>query len=404
MLHEVNNTARVAPLVVVPGDELDEVGVEHDTGIGIEDGGAGVGLEVGGDEGLVAVSKDTLHLTLGLGLDGGADLLVGGGLGEAGGEVDDGDVDGGDTEGHAGELALELGDDLGDGLGGTGRGGDDVAGGGTATAPVLAGGGVDDGLGGGHGVNGSHEGLLNAELVVDGLDHGGETVGGARGARDEVLGAIVGLVVDADDNGEGVILGGGGVDDLLGATVDDGLGLLLGEEDAGGLADVVSVEGTPADLLGVAAAGGLDLLAVEDKEVAVDLDGSLGDAVDGVVLVLVGHVVGGGGTGVDGVEVSVIVIHDDAGDETADTAETVDAHAGGHGGGGTVGGGLQGGAGEAVGQSHILHKCASAFKKERSCQLQLQDGNSLPNRRKGEEEHRIQGRPILRKEYVFKLV
>ena len=360
MLHEVNNTARVAPLVVVPGDELDEVGVEHDAGIGIEDGGAGVGLEVGGHEGLVAVSKDTLHLTLGLGLDGGADLLVGGGLGEAGGEVDDGDVDGGDTEGHAGELALELGDDLGDGLGGTGRGGDDVAGGGTATAPVLAGGGVDDGLGGGHGVDGGHEGLLNAELVVDGLDHGGETVGGARGARDEVLGAIVGLVVDADDNGEGVVLGGGGVDDLLGATVDDGLGLLLGEEDAGRLADVVSVEGTPADLLGVAAAGGLDLLAVEDKEVAVDLDGSLGDAVDGVVLVLVGHVVGGGGTGVDGVEVGRIVIHDDAGDETADTAETVDAHAGGHGGGGTVGGGLQGGAGEAVDGSHLLHICASA--------------------------------------------
>jgi len=159
VLHEVNNTARVAPLVVVPGDELDEVGVEHDTGIGIEDGGAGVGLEVGGDEGLVAVSKDTLHLALGLGLDGGADLLVGGGLSEAAGEVDDGDVDGGDTEGHAGKLALELGDDLGDGLGGTGRGGDDVAGGGTASAPVLAGGGVDDSLGSGHGVDGGHEGL-----------------------------------------------------------------------------------------------------------------------------------------------------------------------------------------------------------------------------------------------------
>jgi hypothetical protein len=289
VLHQVNNSARVAPLVIVPGDELDEVGVEHDSGAGIEDGRAGIGLEVGGDEGLVAVSKDALHLTLALGLDHGADLLVGGLLLELAGQVDDGDVDRGHAEGHAGELALEGGDDLGHGLGGAGGGGDDVSGRGAASTPVLAAGGVDDGLGCGHGVDGGHEGLRDDELIVDGLDHRGESVGGAGRARDEVLGSVILLGVDAHDDGLGVILGGGRVDDLLGASVDDGLGLLLGEEDSGGLADVVGAEGTPADLLGVAAAGGLDLLAVEDKEVAIDLDGSLGDAVDGVVLVLVGH-------------------------------------------------------------------------------------------------------------------
>ena len=348
VLHEVNNTARVAPLVVVPGDKLDEVGVEHDTGIGIEDGGAGVGLEVGGDEGLVAVSEDTLHVTLRQGLDVSADLLVGRGLLETAGEVDDRDVNGGDTEGHAGKLALKGRDDLGDGLGGSGGGGDDVAGGGTSSAPVLTGGGVDDSLGGGHGVDGSHEGLLDDELVVDGLDHGGKSVGGARRAGDEVLGSIVLLGVDTHDNGLGVILGGGGVDNLLGASIDDGLGRLLGEEDTGGLADVVSVEGTPADLLGVAAAGSLDLLAVEDKEVSIDLDGTLGDSVDGVVLVLVGHVIGGGGTGVDSIALNGVVIHHDTGDKTADTAESVDSHAGGHVHGGTVGGGGKGGSREAV--------------------------------------------------------
>merc|ERR1719287_72173 len=109
VLHEVDDAAGVAPLVVVPGDELDEVGVEHDAGPGIEDAAAGVGLEVGGHEGLVAVAQDALHLALGLGLDDGADLLVGGLLPELAGEVDHGDVDGGDAEGHAGELALEGG-------------------------------------------------------------------------------------------------------------------------------------------------------------------------------------------------------------------------------------------------------------------------------------------------------
>merc|ERR1719287_36613 len=157
VLHEVNDAAGVAPLVVVPGDELDEVGVKHDAGPSIEDAAAGVGLEVGGHEGLVAVAQDALHLALGLGLDDGADLLVGGLLPELAGEVDHGDVDGGDAEGHAGELALEGGDDLGHGLGG--------AGGGAAAAPVLAGGGVDHGLGGGHGVDGGHEGMMLPEAA-----------------------------------------------------------------------------------------------------------------------------------------------------------------------------------------------------------------------------------------------
>ena len=52
VLHEVDDTSRVSPLVVVPSDKLDEAVVEHDSGSGIEDRGPDVGLEVGGDEGL----------------------------------------------------------------------------------------------------------------------------------------------------------------------------------------------------------------------------------------------------------------------------------------------------------------------------------------------------------------
>ena len=45
-------------------------------------------------------------------LDGGADLVVGGVLLEPDGQIDDGHVGGGDTESHAGELAVELRNDL----------------------------------------------------------------------------------------------------------------------------------------------------------------------------------------------------------------------------------------------------------------------------------------------------
>ena len=100
VLEEVADTAGVAPLVVVPGDELDEVLVELDTRSGIEDRGRGVAGEVGGDDSVLGVVEDTGQVAGGLLLDGGLDVGVGGGLLEADDEVDDGDVEGRDTEGE----------------------------------------------------------------------------------------------------------------------------------------------------------------------------------------------------------------------------------------------------------------------------------------------------------------
>mmetsp|Transcript_1324 Transcript_1324/g.2637 ORF Transcript_1324/g.2637 Transcript_1324/m.2637 type:complete len:394 (-) Transcript_1324:109-1290(-) len=349
MLHEVDNTAGVSPLVIVPGNKLHESGVEHDSGTGIENGRTGIRLKIGGNKGLVAVSKNSLHLSLGFGLDDGADLLVGGLLSKTASQINDRHINGRNTEGHSGKLSLEFRDNLGHGLGGSGGGGNDVSRGGTSSAPVFAGGRVNDGLGGGHCVDGGHESFLDVELVVDSLHHGGKSVGGAGSAGDEVLRSVVFSLVDSHDDGLGVILGGCGVNDLLGASVNDGLGLLLGEEDSGGLADVVSSEGSPADLLGVAAAGGHNFLSVQHEEVSIDLNSSLGNAVDGVVLVLVSHVVGGGRSSVNGGEVAFLVLHHDAGHKTSDTSESVDSHSGGHGHGGSVGGGLQRGSGEGGG-------------------------------------------------------
>merc|ERR1712087_661622 len=323
VLHQVDNTSRVTVFVIVPGDKLDKVGVEHDTGIGIKDGRAEVTLEISGDKRLVRGSQESLLASLRASLDVGADLFVGGGLLKLAGKIDNRDINGRDTESHTGDLSDEVGDDLGDGLGGSSGGRNDVSTGGTSSTPVLAGGRVNNSLGGGHGVDGGHEGFLDDEFVVDGLDHRGKSVGGARSAGDEVLRSVVLFLVDTHDNGLGVILGRGGVDDLLGSSIKDGLGGFLGEEDTGGLADVVGSEGSPADFLRITASGSLDLVSVEDEEVSVNFDGSLGLSVDGIVLVLVGHVVGGGGTSVDGLELAGFVFHHDTGDKTSDTSESV---------------------------------------------------------------------------------
>ena len=44
---KLDDTARVAPLVVVPRDELDEVGVQGDASSGVEDGRVRVTHKVG---------------------------------------------------------------------------------------------------------------------------------------------------------------------------------------------------------------------------------------------------------------------------------------------------------------------------------------------------------------------
>lgn len=55
---EVEDTAGVAPLVVVPRDKLDEVLVERDTGLAVDDGAVGVAVQVAGDDVVVGVVED----------------------------------------------------------------------------------------------------------------------------------------------------------------------------------------------------------------------------------------------------------------------------------------------------------------------------------------------------------
>ena len=55
---QVKHTAGVAPLVVVPGDELDEVVVQADAGLGVEDGAGRVTAQVGRDDVVLGVVED----------------------------------------------------------------------------------------------------------------------------------------------------------------------------------------------------------------------------------------------------------------------------------------------------------------------------------------------------------
>lgn len=242
----------------------------------------GVADEVLRDNSVLSVAKDTLELVLGSTLDLGLDLVVRSTLLETSGKVDNGNVGGGHTESHTGQLAVERGDDLADGLGGTGGGGDDVGRGGTASTPVLSRGTVDGLLGGSGGVDGGHETLNDTELVVDNLGKGGKAVGGARSVRDDLGLGVVGVKVDTANVHRGVSRGGRD-DDLLGTTLDVGGGLVDGGEDTGGLDNVVSTRRAPGDVGGVTLGEDGDLLAVDNELAVLGGDLALEDTVSGVV-------------------------------------------------------------------------------------------------------------------------
>jgi hypothetical protein len=181
---EVTHAARVAPLVIVPGDELDKVLVERDTGVRVEDRGPLRADKVGRDDLVLSVANDSLERTLGGFLDRVLDVIVSSLLLETANKIDNGDVEGRDTEGHAGELAVERRDDLANSLGRTGRRRNDVVVDGAATAPVLVGRTVNSLLGRGRSMDSSHETLHDAELVMDDLGEGRKTVGRAGSVGD----------------------------------------------------------------------------------------------------------------------------------------------------------------------------------------------------------------------------
>jgi hypothetical protein len=185
----------VAPLVVVPRHELDEIVRQGEPGFGVDD--AGPAVADGRDEVGVAVAEHALHGPLGLLSHRTADVVVGGASGEADGEVHEGGVGRGDAERHAADLALERRDEAVGGLGRRRGAGDEVE---PAGAPVLERGRPRGSarvlaIGGGEGVHGGEERLRDAEPRVQDVQERRHAVGGAaRHGHHGVLRPVVLLV------------------------------------------------------------------------------------------------------------------------------------------------------------------------------------------------------------------
>ncbi|KAI8439274.1 hypothetical protein MSG28_013111 [Choristoneura fumiferana] len=218
VLDEIDDSAGVAILIVVPADQLDEVVVEGDASGSVEDGGVSVSDEVRGHHLVLGVAEHTLHGSLGSFLHLLLDSIIAGGLGQADGQVDNRHVGYRNTESHTSQLAIECRNDLADSLSGSSGSRNDVLLRATAIAPQFARGTVNGLLGGSGGVDGGHQTLNDFEVVVDDLGQGSKAVGGARRVGDDLGGRVVRFKVYADDE-HGRVSTWSRDDDLLGTTL-----------------------------------------------------------------------------------------------------------------------------------------------------------------------------------------
>ena len=104
------------------------------------------------------------------------------------------------------------------------------------------------------------------------------------------------------------------------------LSLLLGQENAGGLNNVVSANLAPRNVLGIHLSEEQNLLAVNDDSVVSVLDGAVVTTMHGVILEHVCHVVGGHEGIVNCDELDVRVLQTSAENHTTDAAKTVDTY------------------------------------------------------------------------------
>src|SRR6266850_5460312 len=213
-LGDVGEAARVAPLVVVPGNDLDHV-AEDDRVQRAHDRRVRVALQVARYERLLGVIHDPLERSLGRALERGVYFFLGDLALERRREVDDRHRRCRNAERHARETTFELGDDERDRTRRAGLGGHDVLRRRSRIARIVRH-GVEKPLAQGLGVDRREETLFDAELVVEHLRDRRQAVRRAGGVRDDVVLLRVELLfVDPEHDRLVLVLRGRGDDHVF---------------------------------------------------------------------------------------------------------------------------------------------------------------------------------------------
>ena len=136
LLHQLDNTVGVTPLVVIPADDLEHALAHHHGAASVEDRAVRVANDVRADKCVLGVFKNTFHLLLGSFLHRSVDRLDGYRLLGFDNEVNHRAVLDRDAHRATVKLASELREHLTNGACSTGRGRNDVFGSGAGATQV----------------------------------------------------------------------------------------------------------------------------------------------------------------------------------------------------------------------------------------------------------------------------
>ena len=196
-------------------------------------------------------------------------------------------------------------------------------------APVLLGEAVNDLLGGSIGVDGGHEALDNAEVVIDDLGQRRKAVGGAGSVGHDLDVGGVSVEVDAADEHRRVVLGRAGEHDDLRAGIQMILCLFLGQERAGALEHILNAQLTPGQELRITVVEQRNTLAVDDQSrvfAFLKINGAVEAAVHGVILHGICQLLRRFVRSVDGDDLNIVSADRGAEYQTADAAKAIDTN------------------------------------------------------------------------------
>ena len=188
--------------------------------------------------------------------------------------------------------------------------------------PQLPREGIHGLLGGSDGMDGGHESLHDAEVVMDNLGQAGQIVGGTGGVADYLEGVVILFMVHTHHK-HGSIGRRRRDDDLLGATLQVSPSLLHGSKDPSGLHHVLSTSITPLDVGGISLLEDGDGLSIDDELPILCLGCAVELAVGGIILEHVDHVVKVNEGVIDGDDVHIARIKSSPGDQAPDAAKSI---------------------------------------------------------------------------------
>ena len=199
-------------------------------------------------------------------------------------------------------------------------------------------GAVQDHLVAGVGVNGAHDAALNGGIVVQGLGHGGQAVGGAgSGGNDGVI-LRQGVFIYTEHDGGKIVARGSGNDDLLRAGVDVRLRFGFGAVEARALQHNVYADLAPGQILCVLFRIDLEGFAVHGNGAGLVVGGNgMKPLADPAAVTALGGIIlqqmskhGGLGQIVDSHDLIALCTEHLTEGQAADTAKTIDCNFYGH--------------------------------------------------------------------------